>query len=701
MTVPLVKLTPSDIVEIDRTLWVTVRQTAQETTLRPQSASMSDFDVRHLSRQELLDLYFDNAIDFRIHRAIDGRLPDAVKENLERQLADCLAQDRDTALLRLEYVQACDLEFGSTVRRADRLTKSDAGYAAIADRVARERRTREKEMTGKRSEENVALEFVSGRTLRRWHERWLQSGRSVMSLVPIHQKKGNRNPRLHPVVEDTIRHWVEVKYLTPECPSVKLVHARIAHAVTELNRKRSAEDALAIPSYAAVVRFIEKNCEAYDIMAARKGKKAAAAAFDVSMPSDVPSQPLEVVEIDHTPIDIFVTETGWEFERKNIKDKPLFTIWLTLARCKLTKMIFGFYFSRSVPSWSSVMECLYMGVYPKSVAEYGAETPWPVCGVPQTVVMDNGAEFHSKSLQAAAGQLKFLVQRAPRGKPRSKGLIEASFNKELKEFLRMLPGVRTDHQDSRAAKQRAGMTIETITNLFGRYVTDVIHNRPKGSLKGMSPLQKWNQYDIVARLPPSKEDLVGALGLAVERTVRNVGIEFQGLRYASKELETIRRREGHLGTKLMVRVDPSDLRDILVMDEGGQGRKGRWVCVPCVNHDRSEPISVEVYREALDLARSRTDPGRRVVEETIHRALSEIIDAGTRSGAKPLSLKQLAAGRAWFKTEFSDPKSDISPVDGEMEPDFTTMTAKPENAVNVEIRTDVDIEPERKPLDWE
>jgi putative transposase len=87
--------------------------------------------------------------------------------------------------------------------------------------------------------------------------------------------------------------------------------------------------------------------------------------------------PLEVVQIDHTQVDMIVVD---EESRQGMR-RP----WITLAVDVLTRMVTGFHLTLEAPSRVSIGLCLLHAVYDKAswLAERRIEAPWPVAGLPR------------------------------------------------------------------------------------------------------------------------------------------------------------------------------------------------------------------------------------------------------------------------------------------------------------------------------
>ena len=64
-------------------------------------------------------------------------------------------------------------------------------------------------------------------------------------------------------------------------------------------------------------------------------------------------------------------------------------------------------------------------------------------GVPEIIKLDNGREFHSKSLKSAAAQLKIELRYCQPGQPHLKGRVERFFGEVARDFCAMIAGRAT------------------------------------------------------------------------------------------------------------------------------------------------------------------------------------------------------------------------------------------------------------------
>ena len=92
----------------------------------------------------------------------------------------------------------------------------------------------------------------------------------------------------------------------------------------------------------------------------------------------VAARPLEIVQIDHTRVDVVVVdeETGQTIGRP----------WITLAIDVFTRMVTGFHLTMAAPSRLSTGLALLHAVRDKTAWLNNREikAPWPVAGLPET-----------------------------------------------------------------------------------------------------------------------------------------------------------------------------------------------------------------------------------------------------------------------------------------------------------------------------
>jgi putative transposase len=165
--------------------------------------------------------------------------------------------------------------------------------------------------------------------------------------------------------ERLIASTIQEIYLKPERPTMTYLIEQV--------RARCAQKGLPLPDR----RTIKARVDRIDRRTvALKRKDAKGVKATKAVPGQyAASRPLEVVQIDHTEVDVFLVN---ETTRKTMDKRP----WLTLAIDVFTRMVVGFHLSMDKPSRVSLGLCMLNAVYDKSawLKEREIDASWPAAG---------------------------------------------------------------------------------------------------------------------------------------------------------------------------------------------------------------------------------------------------------------------------------------------------------------------------------
>jgi putative transposase len=260
--------------------------------------------------------------------------------------------------------------------------------------------------------EEAALELRLGRSvvydlLKRYRLRPQTS-----SLLPGKRGREPKLPILRQDREQLLGTCIQEFYLKPERP-------RLAALMLEVQR-RFAEQSLSAPNYRTVCRRVE-SLDLRIATTKREGSKKAGELFGpVSISTLRPEHPMDVLQIDHTPVDVIVVD-----QQKRL---PIGRPWLTLAIDVRTRMVAGFHVSLWSPSTISLSLALSQAVLPKAswLADRELQTlDWPVHGLPRTIHVDNAKEFHAEALVRGCQEYGIRLDHRPPGRPHFGGHIES------------------------------------------------------------------------------------------------------------------------------------------------------------------------------------------------------------------------------------------------------------------------------------
>ena len=374
-----------------------------------------------------------------------------------------------------------------------------------------------------------------------------------------------------------------------------------------------------------------------------------------------PSRPGEIVEIDSTPLDLFVQMPDGTVGRPELTyaiDVATSTIGATLLHgtaaksvdigaVLITRMLTRI---ESQPWWNeavSLAERLFEQQgepIRTSLEEAAARTPLIV---PESVTIDRGRVFVGTVFTAACERLEISQTRANPRQATDKPHVEGGFKRIRDGFVQYLAGYSGGNVLDRGKdpSTEASWTLGEVQLLLDLWIITQWQTTPQSGLRvpGMprrtlSPNQMYAALSQTAPQVPvqlSRDDYIALLPLEW-RTIQPYGINFGGLIYDADELHPLRgRRSGIQGAargRWEVRYDPYNLRQVWVRDHaGGRWITATWALAPQVTH----PFSHDVLRAAQRaLADSDATTGVDVLEQInriqAQRSLSARRKARTR-----------------------------------------------------------------------
>ena len=502
----------------------------------------------------------------------------------------------------------------------------------------------------------------SARTLRRWLASMGDFG--ISGLVDSVDSRGNRSSRMGPEAIGLMMNEVR-KYLSPEKPSVKLIHEKVHLSFDARNelRKEDGRDPLLIPSRETVRRAI-RGLDPYQVELARNGEAAARKKFRPVLNGISVTRPLERVEIDEWTVDVitFMQSTGMyelftDDEKRSLglyiegdehldgkKRRKKTARWtLTAAICCATRCIVGMVLSRN-PGAEAAVQLLQMittnkGAWSDAV---GALTPWDMHGTPELLVFDGGAAFKSQRFRMAASDLGIMWEMAMNGVPENRGTIERVFRTLATDFAPRMSGhtfTSIIQKGDANPEARAALSLDDFTFALIRWVTDIYHNTPHRGLDGETPVKAWRHLAQKYGVSPSPDMNMMRLCFGQERKYRldKTGITILGVRYQAEYLQAhMRRKDPQM---VDVRWHPKDVGSIFV-------RLGKeWFEVPALDSSL-DGVSAQTWLTAVRKTRSVNPTSNRIDNIAVREAIKAIDDRNEQAKlASSLNLEDWSEER--------------------------------------------------------
>jgi putative transposase len=503
------------------------------------------------------------------------------------------------------------------------------------------------------------------RTLARWHKRYNQHGRNLLALIPSHQSKGNARSRMTSS-EELLFEQAFHRYSVPEKPSIQSAYDIYTHFVKKENES-IIENHLKTISYKAFYNRVKKHSK-YLAIKSRDGLYSANNEFRTIGSYKQPQRVMERVEIDHTPLDLILLD-----------DESLVPIGrpnLTLLIDVYSHCIVGFNLNFFQPGYESVRNALLNCISPKDYTRIKypmIEHDWPCHGKPETLVVDNGVEFWSTSLEQSCLELGINIQYNPVRKPWLKPMIERVFGTINRKLLDNIPGKTFSNIIKKGdydPQKNAFIRFSTFLEIFHHWIIDIYHYEPD-SRKRYIPVISWQHGSKL--IPPATiigNDLATLeiiLSISLKCLHKRGGIERHYLRYDSDELAFYRMRYPGKGKKfVLVKFNPRDISYVYVFIT----EINKYIRVPCIDPDgytkglslQEHLITLHLHKtfigskiDTASLAKSRSYIKERVEKELID--VSKTIKAKKYKGGKNIA-KYFNIGSQNCNNIVQDPTAD-------------------------------------------
>ena len=479
---------------------------------------------------------------------------------------------------------------------------------------------------------------VSEPTLYRQLQKYKASKGDPTSLL---RKKRVDNGRFEPEIETIIQSCI-TQYLSTDKLKVSDVFRNLETQVYQYNKLHGTT--FTAP-HINTIRYRISQLTAAEIGSTRLGKNGQESYRPILGKFPEVIKPLEIVQIDHTPLDLMVVD---DVNRLAI-GRPT----ITLAIDVFSRMVTGFYISLEKPNTLLTGCCITHSILDKKkwLADHKIDAQWPVYGLIDTIHTDNGKEFHGKALKRACEKYHINLTKRPVGTPRYGGHIERLFKTFNDTGIHALPGTTKSNIVDKGeydSEKKAVLTLFELETWFTELVVNIYHHTVHSEL-GMTPFEKYkegilgNDTTLGRGLPPKIEH---ELQLKIdflpyeERSVQKYGIQLFGILYYHDLLRKWIRQPDKTrknSKQFIIKYDPRDLSSVFFYDPDMKS----YITVPYRNLSRPA-ISLwelrEIKRRLADAA-----PKSQVTEDDIFEArikMANIVENASKETKKIRRLKQ-------------------------------------------------------------
>lgn len=418
-------------------------------------------------------------------------------------------------------------------------------------------------------------------TLAVWMRKYELSASNPATMVSGNRHR-RRNRVLASAVEEVIRKKLRTVYLTQSRNTLRHTRDQILFELKQLAKNNKIEESQTKVSLATVSRRLAEF-GSYERDKARYGPGYARAKYRTSVEGTLAVRAMQRLECDHALLNwvVICDRTGL----------PLGRPTLTIIVDAMSGYVVGLYVSFNGPSVTSVLNVVKNAIRPKDdmVLAAGAKQPWLAFGMGETLVLDNGMEFHSKVFQMAAWELaidlEFCRVRFPWLKPHVErffanldyfSLARGRVRKPIANVLNIDP-----------AKDAAILFSDFVRGLV-KFVVDV-YPFEFNERKVRTPFDAFQESFSTLRPPVfqwsmDQLDLIAAM--RTDLTVGSGGVELLGISYSSPEVLALK-KQIRSTFRTGVKWDPDDLSFIYLQHP----TRKDWLPVPSLCPEYANGLS--------------------------------------------------------------------------------------------------------------
>jgi putative transposase len=390
-----------------------------------------------------------------------------------------------------------------------------------------------------------------------WLRIYRLSGNNPLSLAVNEARPPTRRTRLDGAVAELMHEFIQTEYLKNTRPSAMAIYSMFVAEIESNNAKREPLQKLPIPSSMTFYRAISR-IEPYVIDITRFGRQMARKNYKYGKNIFAPERLGQRVEADCHLMDVLIVDDEGE-----VIGRPYLCALIDVySRC-----IMGHEISFSPPSAAKVLRALR-----SSLVDFPMR---PYSGLPEELILDNGAEFQNATLQNVARtygiELRYVEPRSPDQKPH----IERFFGTLNSSLVHMMPGTTRSNPTDRGeydSEKMATFTLEKLKNLVNFWLDSVYHKQKHSGIN-MPPCEMWRiASQVIEPQHLNAVDVAIKCRSMVLRSIHGGRVKISDLAWTGPSLPLIASRLAAKGDseKVPVYFDETDLSTVWVQDPTDQ-----------------------------------------------------------------------------------------------------------------------------------
>lgn len=487
-------------------------------------------------------------------------------------------------------------------------------------------------------------------TVAKWLRIYKESGFDNSSLLPKSKRNRKVGERIGEEKFEMILEFIERYYLQRNGKSVVDTYNYLS---SEMRSRLGPGESVSLSTVQKIINQISP----YEREKIRKGAAFAAAKWRHSIGGVSAEYPLQVVEIDHTELSIYVIDSRTGV----VLGKPIITVIID----SFTSYILSLVISFEGTTVARVIKAIKFALSPKHkiVADLGLKHEWITPGLWQTMLTDNASEFHASDTNAVAVQMGFDVERSPARKPWFKPAVERSMLSVVNALPRvgrseLIIGVHKPIDPKKTAcvtleDLRAGL-IEWAVDVYpfktAERTLDCPFDRMKEGLKKVpAPVfhDDLRQLDIFSGIPKRLK-------------VTHAGIQKLYLDYRSRELAEMAKKYGPI-FEVDARLNLENLGGIWVQEP----KNKTWFWVPVLQKSYADGLSLSAHKiirnsKKIELRRSRRPEDYQDAVYALEKKWQENIKAGKQTIRES---KKMAVVKEQSNFKFSTTPPSVTALD--------------------------------------